>query len=689
MQTHLYNQTREHAIRNDELIHNTGIESAPEHADVFNHNQAEAWGNHAFSYRYDQLNRIRSAQGWNNFNVVQNGWGTGSTYLTRYKNEFTYDANGNILTQYRADRMGNTIDNITYNYRMDGTSLVSNKLYQVFDAVDYTGANGDASNDQDIYSTDVFAPTETSDFDTDFNYAYSEIGELIRDNKEDIAEIIWRVDSKISEIRRTGNSTKKNLRFDYDAMGNRIAKHIFSDNTFAVVEKSTYYVRDASGNTMATYEQVNTESATTFNCTERHIYGSSRIGMDVTTVEFVGVEQTISLTQATRTLGNKQYEITNHLGNVLAVITDRKLPYAPFGTANQGVIHSYYAQLISVTDYTAFGVALEGRTWSDEGYRYGFQNQEHDNELWSGAVSYKYRVEDPRLGRFFSVDPLAAKYPHNSVYAFSENRLIDGVELEGLEFTQIGQCEFMTSLLRLQNSDKNHTISQGSLGVCGIASVCAIWMKKDWKGFENTVCRLYKTGQAMYNGFEIKPSGEVFNMSCNNSDYPYPKSGEVDPCQYSADYIMLSSIQNTMKPGYAGKEGDEFNGTNINELCDLMTNLVGLQNVVIHGSGERLQPVDASSRMKKMQERFDSGQFEVLLVNSVSFGLTEVDRLIRQSGTLRPDHAVIYNGNLNITKDESGENTYTFEVLSWGKSQVITLTEKQLCGNVYESISGK
>jgi RHS repeat-associated protein len=516
------------------------------------------------------------------------------------------------------------------------------------------------------------------------------------------------------EIRRTATSTKKNLRFDYDAMGNRIAKHIFSDNTFAVVEKSTYYVRDASGNTMldssyfsrqrkirdvnperndsgATYEHINTTATTTttFNCTERHIYGSSRIGLDVTTVEFVGVEHEISLTSATRTLGNKQYEITNHLGNVLAVITDRKLPYAPFGTANQGVIHSYYAQLISVTDYTAFGVALEGRTWSDEGYRYGFQNQEHDNELWSGAVSYKYRVEDPRLGRFFSVDPLAAKYPHNSVYAFSENRLIDGVELEGLEFTQIGQCEFMTSLLRLQNSDKNHTISQGSLGVCGIASVCAIWMKKDWKGFENTVCRLYKTGQAMYNGFEIKPSGEVFNMSCNNSDYPYPKSGEVDPCQYSADYIMLSSIQNTMKPGYAGKEGDEFNGTNINELCDLMTNLVGLQNVVIHGSGERLQPVDASSRMKKMQERFDSGQFEVLLVNSVSFGLTEVDRLIRQSGTLRPDHAVIYNGNLNITKDESGENTYTFEVLSWGKSQVITLTEKQLCGNVYESISGK
>lgn len=43
-------------------------------------------------------------------------------------------------------------------------------------------------------------------------------------------------------------------------------------------------------------------------------------------------------------------------------------------------------------------------------------------------------MHDPRLGKFFAVDPLASKYPHNSPYAFSENRVIDGVELEGLEF---------------------------------------------------------------------------------------------------------------------------------------------------------------------------------------------------------------------------------------------------------------
>jgi muramidase (phage lysozyme) len=37
------------------------------------------------------------------------------------------------------------------------------------------------------------------------------------------------------------------------------------------------------------------------------------------------------------------------------------------------------------------------------------------------------------LGRFFAIDPLAKKYPHNGPYNFSENRVIDSGELEGLE----------------------------------------------------------------------------------------------------------------------------------------------------------------------------------------------------------------------------------------------------------------
>jgi RHS repeat-associated protein len=68
-------------------------------------------------------------------------------------------------------------------------------------------------------------------------------------------------------------------------------------------------------------------------------------------------------------------------------------------------------------------------------YRYGFQGQEKDDEVKGAgnSVNYKYRMHDPRIGRFFAVDPLSAKYPWNSSYAFSENRVLDAVELEGRE----------------------------------------------------------------------------------------------------------------------------------------------------------------------------------------------------------------------------------------------------------------
>ncbi|RTY85982.1 hypothetical protein EKL32_28165, partial [Flavobacterium sp. GSN2] len=88
-------------------------------------------------------------------------------------------------------------------------------------------------------------------------------------------------------------------------------------------------------------------------------------------------------------------------------------------------------------DYYPFGMLVPGRhaTNIPNGHRYGFQGQEQDNELKGegNSLNYTFRMHDPRVGRFFAVDPLFKKYPHNSTYAFSENRVIDGIELEGLE----------------------------------------------------------------------------------------------------------------------------------------------------------------------------------------------------------------------------------------------------------------
>ena len=65
-----------------------------------------------------------------------------------------------------------------------------------------------------------------------------------------------------------------------------------------------------------------------------------------------------------------------------------------------------------------------------------FVGQELDDDLGLNWYQFKWRNHDPQIGRFIEIDPLADKYVYNSTYAYAENRPIDGVDLEGLEFAR-------------------------------------------------------------------------------------------------------------------------------------------------------------------------------------------------------------------------------------------------------------
>ena len=74
-------------------------------------------------------------------------------------------------------------------------------------------------------------------------------------------------------------------------------------------------------------------------------------------------------------------------------------------------------------------------TASSSKYRYGFNGKENDNDVKGegNQQDYGFRIYDPRLVRFLSVDPLTKSYPWYTPYQFAGNKPINSIDVDGLE----------------------------------------------------------------------------------------------------------------------------------------------------------------------------------------------------------------------------------------------------------------
>ncbi len=342
-------------------------------------------------FEYDQLNRIKS----------------GKTLGSQaYKNTYSYDANGNLTSLNRFNESGVQFDQLSYNYenKKAGYLANTNKLRSVSD--------------------EMGASIHTSDIDhqgTD-NYEYDEVGNLNKDVQEQIKNIEWTVYGKIKSVTRESGSLKSNLSFEYDASGNRTVKIVTDKN--GNISK-TFYIRDAQGNVMSTYE---IPAAGSLTLDEQYIYGSSRLGV----------------------LRNERrsYELTDHLGNVRSVVGDLK-------DVNDEV------EVISATDYYPFGMIA--KAYNSQNYRYGYNGKERDTEGTGGGEStydYGFRIYNPQIARFLSVDPLSPSYPWWTPYQFAANRPITSIDLDGLEAADVNENS-------QSSSDPNEVTSLSEVVITG------------------------------------------------------------------------------------------------------------------------------------------------------------------------------------------------------------------------------
>jgi RHS repeat-associated protein len=271
----------------------------------------------------------------------------------------TYDANGNIQTLQRNKNTvagSNAMDNLTYNY----DSAKPNQLSSVDDAVTAP------TNAQDIKDQNAN------------NYKYNSIGQLTENVSEGI-KYVYNASGLVTEVRKNSLPLVK---FFYSDKGYRVKKEAY--NNSGNLTNTDYYVSDVAGNVMAIYRGS--------TLTEQAIYGASRIGV------------------YKRASNSSVYELTDHLGNVRAVIGK---------DSNNNML------MLSRRDYYPFGMPMPDRNIVGD-YRYAFQGQELDSE--TGMEAFQLRLWDGRIGRWLSPDPYGQ---YDSPYLGMGNNPIGMIDPDG------------------------------------------------------------------------------------------------------------------------------------------------------------------------------------------------------------------------------------------------------------------
>ncbi|MEM9024102.1 MAG: hypothetical protein AAGB22_10190, partial [Bacteroidota bacterium] len=298
-------KTAQHFLYNGNISHLVNALSKPDETEM---------AVHGYAFTYDQLNRLKDMETYthndlsaSNSFAPAGGFGGDAPNPTDYKVELAYDANGNITTLKRNGyaASGNlAMDDFTYRYKTDvAGNLVHNRLALVNDPTP-AGHYGVDIDEQDAGGT--FDPNSESTW----NYTYDEIGQLLEDKAEEIANIDWNPYHKVTRVTRTATSTKSDLEFLYDASGNRIAKRELPRTGSGLATQdqwvTTFYGLDAGGRIMTTYRhfyvpngsdgQGNLLFQENYAPTEAMLYGSGRLGTTNPNRGFWSRQLTVSAT---------------------------------------------------------------------------------------------------------------------------------------------------------------------------------------------------------------------------------------------------------------------------------------------------------------------------------------------------------------------------------------------------------
>jgi RHS repeat-associated protein len=266
-----------------------------------------------YRYEYDSSYQIKNAE-----------WGDPNFQDSRFERQgnryrlagMRYDANGNIQALHRYDENGYHTDVFAYHYAAHKNQLQ-----------DVTGYTSNANTQQ-------------------HGFVYNRIGQMVMADKLSGEDqfVEYDVTGKVKAVYRDANKTLPRIRNYYSDRGFRLAKVTYPEQPGAdSLTVTTWYVHDASGTVLSIYEQKGAPDLNNVHPAhekEIPVYGAGKLG-------------TLYPLQD----ASMAYEITDHLGNVRALIRDNVNIYVATmedseeeATANPRVEEMQYFENLFSTD---------------------------------------------------------------------------------------------------------------------------------------------------------------------------------------------------------------------------------------------------------------------------------------------------------------------------------------------------
>ena len=325
-----------------------------------------------YTYRYDQLNRINSMQAYKGLNPQTNSWEP--ITIDDYKENVSYDPNGNIKTYFR-NGTGTSLNLNSYNYSYTANT---NRLASIYNSVN--------------------SQTKT--------YSYDSIGNTTVDGMQGVTNANWNVYGKLQSLT---NKDEQAVSYTYSADGQRISKKV--GNT------EEWYVRDAAGNIMATYTKGGTINNGDLTETEVYKYGSSLLDIKnkKTDVENPVVNDGIISFER----GDDGYILSDQSGNTRAIVSDKKIQQS----ADGATVDYYTADVTNANLYSSFGAI--SNTYGGSPI-VAFNGQRKSTEIGADAQTAQFWEYNGDVGRRWNLDPrppLGQSY--YSVFLNSPNIIMD------------------------------------------------------------------------------------------------------------------------------------------------------------------------------------------------------------------------------------------------------------------------